>query len=105
MIAAHSYAKSYGMQGTLVGVAALSPVWMSMSLWAAATTGAAGLTTATDVNSILYAIEYAYSAGELRVPGSGVSVFQTAKPSWVVPPLPGVTPPTTRVPYSLQRAA
>src|SRR2546422_367892 len=33
------------------------------------------------------------------------TVFQTAKPSWVVPPLPGVTPPTTVVPYSLQRAA
>ncbi len=33
------------------------------------------------------------------------TVFQTAKPSWVVPPLPGVTPPTTWVPYSLQRAA
>ncbi len=33
------------------------------------------------------------------------TVFQTAKPSWVVPPLPGVTPPTTWVPYSLHRAA
>src|SRR5882724_4123360 len=33
------------------------------------------------------------------------TVFQTAKPSWVVPPLPGVTPPTTCVPYSLQRSA
>src|SRR6266404_3097225 len=33
------------------------------------------------------------------------TVFQTAKPSWVVPPLPGVTPPTTWVPYSWQRAA
>ena len=33
------------------------------------------------------------------------TVFQTGKPSWVVPPLPGVTPPTTWVPYSLHRAA
>src|SRR5262249_33556729 len=33
------------------------------------------------------------------------TVFHTGKPSWVVPPLPGVTPPTTCVPYSLQRSA
>src|SRR5262245_35341091 len=33
------------------------------------------------------------------------TVFHTAKPSCVVPPLPGVTPPITLVPYSLQRAA
>ena len=78
VLAAHSYAKSYGMQGQLIGVAAFAPMWMSMSLWAAATTTAAGLMTATDVNSILYAMEYAYSAGELR-DGTGVSVFQTAK--------------------------
>ncbi|HEY5924702.1 MAG TPA: lipase family protein [Kofleriaceae bacterium] len=78
VFAAHSYAKSYGMQGQLVGVAGLAPMWMSMSLWAAATTGAAGLTTATDVNSILYAMQYAYAAGELR-DGTGVSVFQAAK--------------------------
>ena len=32
------------------------------------------------------------------------TVFHTGKPSWVVPPLPGVTPPTTWVPYSLQRS-
>src|SRR6185295_5350357 len=33
------------------------------------------------------------------------TVFHTGKPSWVVPPLPGVTPPTSWVPYSLQRRA
>ena len=33
------------------------------------------------------------------------TVFHTGKPSWTVPPLPGVTPPTTWVPYSLQRSA
>ena len=33
------------------------------------------------------------------------TVFQMGKPSWVVPPLPGLTPPTTWVPYSLQRSA
>ena len=80
-LSAQSFSKTYGMQGTLVGVAALAPAWMSMSIWGAAPTPAAGLMTANpaDVNSILYAMEYAYSAGELRVPDSGVSVFQTAK--------------------------
>jgi len=29
---------------------------------------------------------------------ASATVFQTGKPSWVVPPLPGVTPPTTVVP-------
>src|SRR5436309_1060997 len=36
---------------------------------------------------------------------ASVTVFHTAKPSWVVPPLPGVTPPTIAVPYSRHRAA
>src|SRR5688572_10703055 len=36
---------------------------------------------------------------------ASATVFHTANPSCVVPPLPGVTPPTTWVPYSLHRAA
>src|SRR5262245_55781898 len=36
---------------------------------------------------------------------ASATVFQTGKPSCTVPPLPGVTPPTTFVPYSLQRRA
>lgn len=79
VLAAQSYAKSYGMTGTLVGVATLAPVWSSMSMWAAATTPAAEFTTETDTNAILYAMSYAYAAGELREPGSGVSVFQAEK--------------------------
>jgi hypothetical protein len=51
-----------------------------MALWAAATTDAAGLMTASDGTSILYAMEYAYSAGVLRGDtGGGLAVFQTAK--------------------------
>src|SRR6202022_702823 len=30
------------------------------------------------------------------------TVLKTGQPSWIVPPLPGVTPPTTLVPYSAQ---
>src|SRR2546423_1378451 len=31
---------------------------------------------------------------------ASATLLKTGKPSWVVPPLPGVTPPTTLVPYS-----
>jgi pimeloyl-ACP methyl ester carboxylesterase len=78
VLAAHSYAKSYGMQGELVGVAAMAPLWMSMSLWGAATTSTGGLNTTDNTNTVLYAMAYAYSAGELR-DGTGDSVFDTAK--------------------------
>ncbi len=80
VIAAQTYAESYGMVGTLVGVATLAPYWISMTLFPAATTSTANLTTANDANSILYAMEYAYSANELREgAGKGVEVFATAK--------------------------
>ncbi len=80
VIAAQTYVDSYGMTGTLVGVAALAPFWTSLSLFPAATTSTAGLTTATDTSSIYYAMEYAYSANELREgTGHGVDVFATAK--------------------------
>jgi pimeloyl-ACP methyl ester carboxylesterase len=80
VLSAQSYAGSYGMQGTLIGVVAVAPFWLSMSLWGAATTPLVGLTTATDTNAILYSMEYAYSAGELREgTGHGVDVFQLAK--------------------------
>lgn len=79
-LSAESYAKSYGMNGTLVGIATFAPLETSMALWAAATTGAAGLKTSTDSSSILYSMEYAYSAGALRGdPNGGLSVFQAAK--------------------------
>jgi pimeloyl-ACP methyl ester carboxylesterase len=77
VVAAQSYAASYGHVGTIVGVAMLAPFWTSLDLFAAATTLTAGLSTTTDAHTILYAMEYAYSAGELRVgPGHGADVFQ-----------------------------
>src|SRR5580693_2326553 len=36
---------------------------------------------------------------------ASATVLKTGQPSWVVPPLPGVTPPTTLVPYSAQPLA
>ena len=80
VLAAQSYAASYGHDGTLVGVATFAPFWASLSLFGAATTVTAGLTTANDVSSILYPMEYAYSEGELNEgSGHGVDVFQTDK--------------------------
>jgi acetyl esterase/lipase len=82
VVAAQSYAASYGHDGTLIGVVGFAPFWMSLDLFAAATTSTAGLmtTNAGDVSSILYAMEYAYSAEELRVgAGHGVDVFATGK--------------------------
>ncbi len=79
-LSAQSYAKAYGMKGTLTGVAVFAPLWTSMALWAAAVTSAGMLTTANDSSSVLYAMEYAYSAGALRGDsGGGLAVFQTAK--------------------------
>ncbi len=85
-LAAQHYIKSYGMKGTLAGVAVFAPLWTSMSLWAAATTPppAAGLKTATDSTGILYSMEYNYAAGELRSPGHGKDVFQAAKAAGAV---------------------
>ncbi len=83
VIAAQSYAESYGMTGQLIGVGAFAPMWVSMTLFAAATTNAAGplMTSKTeDIGSILYAMAYAYSAAELREgAGAGLTVFQSAK--------------------------
>lgn len=79
-LSAQSYARAYGMKGTLVGIATFAPLETSMALWAAATTSAAGLKTSSDVSSILYSMEYAYTAGLLRGdPNGGLDIFQAAK--------------------------
>ncbi len=81
VLSAHSYAKAYGMAGELVGVATMAPYWFSLSGFAAITSDAADyMTTKPDqVGSILYAMTYAYSAGEMRAPGTGLSVFKPSK--------------------------
>lgn len=77
VLAAHSYAKSYGMEGELVGVVAMAPLWSTMSMWAAIP--ASGMyNTTNDTNTVLYAMAYAYAAAELRE-GTGAAVFETSK--------------------------
>ncbi|HEY2747159.1 MAG TPA: lipase family protein [Polyangia bacterium] len=83
-LAAQSYAHSYGLAGTLAGVAVLAPFWTSMSIWAAGDTDATGLMTASDSSAIFYTMQYAYSSGLLHGDaGDGLAVFQSAKQSAV----------------------
>jgi acetyl esterase/lipase len=80
VISAQAYAEDYGLTGELVGVATLAPFWTSMSTFAAGTQDFIGLSTSTDVNTILYMMTYAYSARELRDgAGHGVDVFAADK--------------------------
>ena len=79
-LAAQSYANSYGMSGTLVGVATMAPFWTSMSIWAAGTANATMLKTSSDSTAILYTMEYAYSASLLHGDsGDGLDLFQASK--------------------------
>jgi pimeloyl-ACP methyl ester carboxylesterase len=83
-MAAHAYAPTYGLHGTLAGVAVMAPFWTSMSIWAAGVADATGLKTATDSTAIFYTMEYVYSAGLLRGdPQQGLAVFQAAKQAGV----------------------
>lgn len=82
VVSAQAFAESYGHAGTVIGVAAFAPAWTSLDYFAAATTASAGYMTGSggDQSTILYAMEYAYSAGELEEgSGHGVDVFQTDK--------------------------
>jgi pimeloyl-ACP methyl ester carboxylesterase len=80
VVAAQAYAESYGHDGTLIGIAAFAPLWTSLDYFAATTSPAAGFETANDPYTIMYAMEYAYSAEELRVgAGHGGDIFMAAK--------------------------
>ena len=79
-LAAQAFAHSYGLHGTLAGVAVMAPFWTSMSIWAAGATDASMFTTTNDSSAIFYTMEYAYSAGLLRGdPSQGLAVFKPDK--------------------------
>ena len=83
-MAAQAFAGTYGLHGTLAGIAVMAPFWTSMSIWAAGDADATGLTTANDSTAIFYTMEYAYSAGLLRGdPSDGLAVFKPAKQAGV----------------------
>jgi pimeloyl-ACP methyl ester carboxylesterase len=80
VLSADAYAKSYGMAGTLVAVAAFAPFWISSYVWAAVIDPAAGATTAKNNGLILFDMEYFYGHGELYDgPGGGLAMFAAAK--------------------------
>ena len=79
-LSAQSYAASYGMDGTLIGVAAYAPLWLSAYAWAAILSPAAGYKTTDSGYAIMYDMDYFYSHGELYDgPGGGLAMFQADK--------------------------
>lgn len=79
-LAAQSYAGSYGMEGTLIGVAAYAPLWISAYAWAAIISPLAMYKTSASGYALMYDLDYFYSHGELYDgPGGGVAMIQPAK--------------------------
>ena len=65
VLSAQSFAKSYGMEGELIGVAAYAPLWLSAYAWAGILAPAAGYTTTNGAYTIMYDLDYFYSHGEM----------------------------------------
>jgi pimeloyl-ACP methyl ester carboxylesterase len=78
-LSAHSFAKSYGMSGTLVGVAAYAPLWFSAYSWGGelAVVEQSMFDTMKTPTILLYNIYYFYSHGLLY--DGNTSMFQAAK--------------------------
>jgi hypothetical protein len=80
VLAAQSMAKSYGMEGQLIGVAPMGLLWFSGLTWGAALSSLAGLTTQNDSAALSYAMFFFYGHGELYDgPGGGLAMFQASK--------------------------
>jgi hypothetical protein len=75
VLAAHSFAKSYGMSGQLIGVLAYAPLWFSPRAWAGLIDPTQTQDTQTEV---LYGMYYFYSHAMLY-DGSLNGIFQTAQ--------------------------
>lgn len=79
-LSAQALAKSYGMEGELIGVAVYAPLWLSSYAWAAILLPIAGFSTAQDGYAIMYQLDYFYSHGELYDgPGGGLAMIQQDK--------------------------
>jgi pimeloyl-ACP methyl ester carboxylesterase len=81
-----AWAKQYGLQGTLIGVSAFSPFWVSNLAWGAAISPAAGVTTSTSTGGawlLEYQLDYYYSHGELLDgAGMGTVLLMTDKQAY-----------------------
>ena len=80
VLSAQAFAKSYGMEGQLIGVAPMSLLWFSGLTWGASITPVAGMTTQNNAALLSYAMFFFYAHGELYDgPGGGLTMFQPAK--------------------------
>jgi pimeloyl-ACP methyl ester carboxylesterase len=80
VLAAQAYASTYGMDGTLAGVAAMAPLWFSSLAFGAMLSPAAGFKTADSPWPLSYSLEYFYTHGELiDGAGHGTDLFQPDK--------------------------
>ncbi len=61
VLAAQSMARSYGLEGTLVGVAAFAPIWFTNKSWGAAL----AMLKTSSKSEFAYATEYFYTHAEL----------------------------------------
>lgn len=77
VLSAQSYAASYGMEGTLVGVAAFAPMWFVTKAFMAALVA---YNPTTNPSFVAYTLEYFYTHGELYDgAGKGVEVLKPEK--------------------------
>jgi hypothetical protein len=58
VLSAHAFAKSYGLEGDLVGVGVYAPFWFVGRSWGAALSPLAGLTTKDNPGTIAYSMDY-----------------------------------------------
>jgi hypothetical protein len=80
VLSAQALAKSYGMEGQLIGVVPMALLWFSGQTWGASLSPLAGLTTQKDAAAISYGMFYFYGHGELLDgSGGGLTMFQPAK--------------------------
>jgi hypothetical protein len=80
VLSAQALARSYGMEGQLVGVAPMALLWFTGLTWGASLSSLAALTTQHDAAAISYGMFYFYGHGELYDgPGGGLAMFQPAK--------------------------
>ncbi len=81
VLSAQALAKSYGMEGELVGVIALAPFWFTVKAFGAVISELAGVKTdASGVWTVAYMLDYFYGHGEvLDGVGHGLDLFQEDK--------------------------
>lgn len=80
VLSMQALAKSYGLAGRLLGVAAFGQSWAPKKLMAAAISRFSALTTTTAAAALAYATEYFWTHAELYDgPGAGAALFRPEK--------------------------